>query len=121
MKYLRIYADPSGESHFADVAGEVTRYDNGVELSPLIPSEHVGFRSFPRGFATGGLPNPADRRLFVFILAGAVEVTVSDGTVRRVGAGGVVLVEDTWEQGHAVREVGDVGSMQAFVLLPDGK
>ena len=121
MKYLRMYADERGESHFEDLAGEMTRYDDGAELSPLIPSTHVGFRSFPLGFATGGFPNPADRRLFVFILAGEVEITVSDGTVRRVSPGGVVLVEDTWGQGHTVREVGQVGSRQAFVLLADGK
>jgi hypothetical protein len=104
MKYLRMYADQSGESHFEDVLGEMTRYDNGAEFSALIPSTHVGFRSLPLGFSTPGFPNPADGRLFVFILAGEVEVTVSDGMVRRLGAGSAVLVKDTWGQGHTVRE-----------------
>ena len=60
----------------------------------------------------------APRRQFVIILTGAVEIECGDGTVRRLGAGDVLLADDTTGQGHISREVsGDRRSL--FLPLPD--
>jgi hypothetical protein len=106
MRYLRLYADQNGDSAFEDV---------DLAQAPTQPSTQVGFRSFPPGWQ--GSRIIADGRLFVFIVTGEVVLTVSDGTERSVGPGRVVLVEDTWGQGHAARVVGDEASFQAFVQL----
>ena len=42
-----------------------------------------------------------------------------DGTVRRLGPGSIVLVEDTRGKGHRVLEVGSEASFQAVVELSD--
>ncbi len=117
MRYLRMYADQNGNSHFEDVEVEMSRTESNMELSPLIPSTNVGFRRFPPGWSLP--PIPAPRRLFVLILTGEVELSVSDGTVRRVDPGSVVLVEDTWGKGHSVRVVGTEHSLQAVVQLSE--
>jgi hypothetical protein len=52
-------------------------------------------------------------------LAGEVEAQASDGTVRRVGPGSVVLVEDTTGKGHVSKVVGQEDVLIAAVRLPD--
>lgn len=108
MKYLRLYVDESGDSHFENLDVDTS--------APLIPSTSVAFRSFPAGWE--GEAEPASGRLLVFILSGEVELTVSDHTVSRLGPSSVVLVEDTWGKGHAARVVGDAETVQAVVELP---
>lgn len=105
MRCLRMYAD-GGESHFDD-----------IELDSLPDSMpgSLAFRTFPRNWS--GSPEPADGRLMVIILTGVVELSVSDGSARRVGPSDVVLVEDTWGKGHAARVVGDAETVQAIVEL----
>jgi hypothetical protein len=49
-----------------------------------------------------GWHNPAGRKLVVW-LTGEVEFETSDGDVRRVAAGNVVLAEDTTGKGHISR------------------
>jgi hypothetical protein len=39
-------------------------------------------------------------------LTGAMELTVTDGEVRRFGPGAIFLVEDTEGEGHQTRAVG---------------
>ncbi len=107
MRYLRMYTDQQGDSHFEDV---------DIDESLVLPSTDVGFRNFPPGW--DGEQITAAGRLFLFILTGEVELTVSDGTARSVGPGRVVLVEDTWGKGHAARVVSMDASFQAFVHLP---
>jgi hypothetical protein len=118
MRYLRMYADQHGDSHIEDAVIEMFPTGFGGSASAQMPSTHVFFRSSPVGFFTGD-PSPADSRKLVWILSGEVEITVSDGTVQRVGPGSLVLVEDTWGKGYSVREVGSEGSFQAVVELSD--
>lgn len=119
MRCLRMYADQNGDSHFEDVEVEMScpPAEHNMELSSSIPSGNVGFRRFPPGWDTR--PEPASGRLLVFILTGEVELTVSDGTVRRVGPSSVVLVEDIWGRGHTARVVSEEHSLQAVVQLPE--
>ena len=44
--------------------------------------------------------------MLTFYLAGELEVTVSDGEVRRFGPGSAILAEDTGGKGHFSRVVG---------------
>ena len=102
MKYLRIYADQNGDSHFEDVevAMSLTNFAPPappVDVSPLMSSTTVVFLGFPAGYY--GLPHPETRRQFVFLLTGEGEIAVSDGEVRRFGPGSFGLQEDTWGKG----------------------
>jgi hypothetical protein len=122
MKYIRIYADQNGDSHFEDVevAMSLTNFAPPappVDVSPLMSSTNVGFLGFPAGWY--GPPHPAPRRQFLFVLSGEAEVTVSDGEVRHVAPGSIALLEDTSGKGHATRIVGNEYGLAAIVQLPD--
>jgi quercetin dioxygenase-like cupin family protein len=122
MKYVRVYADQNGETHLEDVevAMSMTNFAPPappVELSPLMPGSQVVFLRFPVGW--DGPPHPAPRRQFAFVLAGEFEGAVSDGEVRLLGPGSVILLEDMWGKGHTTRVVGNDPVMLALVQLPD--
>lgn len=116
MKYLHLYAGPDGESHFRDVEVE-TGAAGSSELSEAIPVSGLIFR---RSAADQYIDwHPAPRRQFVITLSGAAEVQASDGEVRRIGPGTVMLADDTTGKGHITRGVGDVERLSLFVPLAD--
>jgi hypothetical protein len=65
-----------------------------------------------------GWHTPPGRVLAVW-LDGVVEFEVSDGEVRRVSAGGSVLVEDTLGKGHISRHPIE-GQNVILISLPNG-
>lgn len=70
VRYVRLYADASGESHFADEEAALRE----VDFAPPAPPLH----------------------LWAFtLLAGEVEGQASDGEARRFGPGSILLMEDT--------------------------
>ena len=60
--------------------------------------------------------HPAPRRQYIIILAGAVQITASDGEKRIIGAGEVILVEDIKGKGHLSKAV--AGKMLRSVTVP---
>ena len=60
--------------------------------------------------------NAPERRFVVFI-SGHVKVELSDGESRTVGAGDVVLFEDTTGGGHLLAPIGDEPCYSMFVGL----
>jgi quercetin dioxygenase-like cupin family protein len=110
MKYIRIYADAEGESHFEDVEVETHsgRLREGwpmVNLSAEIGATGVRFLRIPAE-QRGSDWHTAPRRQFVVCLAGDSEYETSDGDVRRAGPGSVILAEDTAGKGHRSRNLG---------------
>jgi hypothetical protein len=53
----------------------------------------------------------------VISLARGISITASDGETRHIGAGEVVLVEDTTGKGHITRSLGDGPRHTVFVLV----
>jgi uncharacterized cupin superfamily protein len=49
-------------------------------------------------------------------MSGAVEMETTDGMVRRLGPGDLVLLEDTTGRGHLTTNVGD--GYAAFLVVP---
>jgi hypothetical protein len=122
MKYVRLYADSNGESHFEDVTVDLTLGDYSpptppISISPFVAATQVGFLSAPPGWI--GEWHPVPRRHMFFYLIGEMEVEVSDGEVRRFRAGSVVLCEDTGGRGHTTRIVGSEDVITAAVHVPD--
>ncbi len=122
MRYVRIYADEAGESHFADV--EVSLVP--VDYAPPAPPLHLSAPTPARAFVFLAAPpewegdwHPAPMRQMIFYLAGEVEAQVSDGEVRRFGPGSATLVEDTTGKGHRSWVVGDSEVLTAVAQLPD--
>ena len=117
MRYFRIYAGPDGESHFEDVDVEFGQRRNGSDLSALHPATGVIFRRSPADQFVDW--HPAPRRQFVVTLSGMAEVEASDGEIRQIGPGTVMLAEDTTGKGHITRGRGTEERLSLFIPLPE--
>jgi quercetin dioxygenase-like cupin family protein len=85
------------------------------EGTPLQGATGITFRLAPPGYVLSW--HCAPRRQYTITLAGAAEIEVGDGTVRRVGPGDVLLAEDLTGQGHITRVVGSEPRFYAVVPL----
>ena len=120
MRYTRLFADDSGESHFEDIEIEFTATDYVQSAAPLdfsatLPASHVAFMRAPAGWASDFHVSSA-RNMFV-VLSGDWEVTASDGESRRFAVGSALLVEDTTGQGHSSRVMSNTDSVAVVVPL----
>ena len=77
---------------------EFTEATRAGRLSPRLPATGIIFREVPPDYDLDW--HPAPRRQYIINLDAGVQITASDGEVRRIGAGEVLLVEDTWGKGH---------------------
>ena len=122
MRYVRVYNDAAGESHFEDVEVPLVPVDYAPPAPPLhlsAPAPASAFVFLAAPPAWDGDWHPAPMRQMIFYLAGEVEAEVSDGEVRRFGRGSATLVEDTAGKGHRSRAVGGADVLLAVVQLPD--
>ncbi len=122
MRYVRIYADGAGDSHFGDVEVSFTENDFAppappLGLSALMPAEQTGFVHMPVAWAGDWHTTP--RRQFTYLLSGQLEMRVSDGETRRFAPGDVTLLEDTTGTGHWTTVPGDEPAVVAVVQLPE--
>ena len=109
-RYVRLYADESGESHFEDLEITLVPVDFAPPAAPLniaqfLPTAQSHWVGAPVGW-DGEKPHPSPHRQIFCLLQGEYEVTVSDGNVRRFAAGSMLLLEDTWGKGHSTRVTG---------------
>ncbi len=124
-KYIRLYADESGESHFEDLEIELNPVDFAPPAAPLniaqfLPTEQSLWVGAPVGW-DGEEPHPSPIRQIFCTVKGEYEVTVSDGTVRRFPTGSVLLLEDTWGKGHTGRGIGKEGFLLLSIELADSQ
>ncbi len=103
MKIHRLYVDERGESHFDEVEVELTESTRAGRLSARVPATGIIFLEVPPDYDLDW--HPAPRRQYIINLDAGVQLTASDGETRRIGAGEVILVEDTWGKGHRSRAV----------------
>jgi hypothetical protein len=120
-RYVRLYADESGESHFEDVEIALVPVDFAPPAAPLniaqfLPTAQSRWVGAPVGW-DGQKPHPSPQRQIFCLLQGEYEVTVSDGTVRRFAAGSVLVLEDTWGKGHSTRVTGQEDVLVFSVAL----
>lgn len=122
MKYIRIYADQNGDSHFEDVEIHLKQTDFSppapqVNLSSFSPALRYAFGSFPVGW--WGDQHPTPTRQIFFILSGEATVQVSDGEERHLKAGSIILAEDATGKGHVSWVTSKTDMVAAVVQLPD--
>ncbi len=107
MKYLRLYAGPDGETHFEDVEFELEPLPGRNGVGSAWPASAAIFLAPRESSAALAAWHNAPARQFVVQLSGEAEYEASDGEVRRLGPGGVMLVEDTTGKGHRARHFGE--------------
>jgi hypothetical protein len=113
MKYMHIYTGTDGESHFEDIEmpmkGSSPDFNpalkDAIKRSEITKATGISFNEYPPGMDWGGL-HTAPRRQFVVLLEGRWEFTTSQGIKRWLGAGDILLVEDTTGKGHLSKVVG---------------
>ena len=114
MRIHNLYTDASGESHFRDIEVEWVDQKRASRLSKRLPAAGIIFRE------TAGTHDVdwhcAPRRQYIINLDAAVKLTASDGESRVIGAGEVILVEDTTGKGHLSQAVG--GQMRHSIFVP---
>jgi len=122
MDYFRLYTDTAGETHFQDLAPAFAPVTYAPPAPPFLasafaPAREYAFLRIPAGWQ--GDWHPVPRRQMQIFLTGELEAQASDGEIRRVSPGTVVLVEDTTGKGHVSRVVSSDDVTIAAVALPD--
>jgi hypothetical protein len=98
MRIHHLFVDQQGESHWEDMQVQFIESGRGGRLSARLPATGIIFREVPPDYDLGW--HPAPRRQYIINLDAGVQLTASDGESRQIGAGEVILVEDTWGKGH---------------------
>lgn len=114
IRIHNVYATPDGESHFRDIKIDWVEDGPAGKLSQRLAATGVIFRVTPGDYDYGW--HHAPRRQYIVNLDAGVEITVSDGETRTIGAGEVLLVEDTFGKGHVSKAVG--GRTRHSVFIP---
>jgi hypothetical protein len=119
---LRIYADANGESHFQDVDLAFEEKDFVSPAPPVLMTPFEGanghaFERVPPGWH--GDWHPVPQRVLAVYLSGEGTMEASDGEVRDVVPGTVLLAEDTTGKGHTSRVTGADEMLVLIVTLGD--
>lgn len=114
MRIHNLYEDEAGESHFRDLEIEWAEINGARKVSERLRATGIIFRQ------TGGDYDldwhPAPRRQYIINLDAGVRITASDGESREIGAGEVLLVEDTAGRGHLSQAIG--GQVRHSIFIP---
>src|SRR2546430_11967209 len=98
MKPPGLYGEKNGESHVGDRKAPPPESPRPGGLAARRPATGIIFREVSADYDLDW--HPAPRRQYIVNLDAGVQITASDGETRRIGAGEVLLVEDTWGKGH---------------------
>jgi hypothetical protein len=123
VKILRLFADDAGESHFEDVDIAFEEVDDYFENTPPVlfssfeSAARYGFERVPPGWV--GDWHPAPQRILAIYLSGEGEIQASDGELRPIGPGTMLLAEDTTGKGHRNRITSSSEVEMVLVMLPE--
>ena len=118
MRYVRLYSDDKGETHFAPVTLQLNEADYRPP-APLLYVSHayeanaVQFVRMPSGWVGNAIHPP--KHQFLICLKGHLEVTASDGKSHTFGPGDTVLMEDVSGKGHRSRVKGAEECISAII------
>jgi quercetin dioxygenase-like cupin family protein len=110
-----MFAGKDGQSHFqemdfpmkAEAVGETATLLEAagpVIMRRVLPGPHAGWHTAPR-------------LQYVVVLAGEMEVEVSDGEIRSFRPGDMLLTEDVTGKGHVTRTVGNQPRVMLHIPL----
>ena len=123
ISYVRIYSDAEGESHFEDVDVSLDLVEVAPGISPLFASSFSQASRYAFLRAEPGWReswHPAPEKQFLVYLAGVTEFRVSDGEIRRLGPGTILLAEDTVGEGHISQVVSEEDVVAVLIQVDGG-
>ena len=115
MKIHHLYTDEAGESHFEDLEVDYVETTPSGSYSERISVSGLIFRRVQPTYELDW--HNAPRRQYIINLDNGVQITASGGEARVIGAGEVILVEDTTGKGHLSKAVNDQIRHCIFVAL----
>jgi hypothetical protein len=114
MRIHNLWVDAQGETHFRDIEVEWKYQGLGGKMSERLPATGIIFRETAADYDLDW--HPAPRRQYIVNLDAGVQITVSDGETRVIGAGEVLLVEDVSGKGHLSKAV--AGQVRRSIFIP---
>ena len=122
VTHFRIFADDDGESHFEDIEVAFEEDDFVPPAPPVLMSSFEPATQY--GFELVHPPwhgdwHPAPQRVLAIYISGRGEIEASDGQVRELAPGTILLAEDTTGKGHITRVTGPEEMSVVILLLPD--
>jgi Cupin domain len=124
LAYVRLYADASGITHFADERLVLTPAGGGATAEERLFVNRLGdlkgvmFAKLKAGTIENW--HVAPRRQFMLCVRGIVEITAADGEKRRMTPGQFMLLEDLSGRGHRTHAVGDEDHVALALPVPEG-
>ena len=115
MRVHNLYTDAGGQSHFRDIEIEWAEEGRAGKLSKRLPATGIIFREVQPDYDLDW--HPAPRRQYIINLDAGVKITASDGEARIIGAGEVILVEDTHGKGHLSQAIAGKMRHSIFVAI----
>ena len=114
MRIHNLYTDADGESHFRDVDIPWAEERNFSKYSATLPATGIIFRETSGDYDLDW--HHAPRRQYIINLDAGAQLTASDGEMRTINAGEVILVEDTSGKGHLSKSLD--GKMRHSIFIP---
>jgi hypothetical protein len=108
-RVIRVYSTPDGQSHLEDLV--IAESAGPVPVTQMTASVYAGSGARAPDWHT------APRRQFAINMIGALEVEITDGTRRRIGAGDLVFLEDLTGKGHVTRALEPITNL--FIHVPE--
>jgi quercetin dioxygenase-like cupin family protein len=108
-KVTRIFATPDGGSRIEDLV--ISPEAGSVPITRMTAGVYGGSGARAPDW------HQAPRKQFAINMTGDLEVEITDGTRRRIGAGDLVFLEDTTGRGHVTRALGPITNL--FLHVPD--
>ena len=122
LKYVRIFVDDTGVSHFQDCTLPLATRDFAPPTTPLEVSEFApaeGFAVLRFAPDWSGPWHPSPYRQWFFLLSGSLTVTVGDGAEQSFSTGDVILVDDVGTKGHLTRVNGGEQAIAVGIRVAD--
>jgi hypothetical protein len=118
VKVTRLYAGSDGKTKVEEYEVPLKPRDSGSEASGSIGVTSLSVRRTTPAYNVDW--HPAPRRQLVVTLAGESEIELEGGRKIRLGAGHILLAEDTTGQGHISRAVAGKDRIALDIVLADG-
>jgi len=109
-RLIRIYATPDGGSAFEEIT--ISPDARPIDITQMTASVYRGSGARAPDWHT------APRKQFAINMTGELEVEVTSGARRKIGAGDLVYLEDITGKGHVTRALGPITNL--FLHAPEG-
>jgi hypothetical protein len=118
VKVTRMFTGPDGKTKIEEYEVPLKAQNAGTELSATVPVTGLQFRRTTENYDLDW--HTAPRRQYIITLAGESEIELEGGKKVRLGAGNILLAEDTTGKGHISRAVPGKDRISLVIPLADG-